>query len=100
MMKATPSTTAAAPHRHSGTPRKRGPDEPRTDAEIRAEVRRWECNCLLEELQVFGLKPPLGLQSALELFIEGRANRDQIQAYLDLHLSAPVSSLILEVQHA
>ena len=53
------------------------------DAQIRADVRAWEVKCLLEEFQVFGLEPPLGLKCALGLFIEGRATIDQVQTYLD-----------------
>jgi hypothetical protein len=100
MMKVTPSTTAAAPHRHNGTPRKAAPTEGRSksDAEIRADVRAWEVQCVLEELQVFGLEAPLGLKCAFGLFIEGRATIDQVQTYLNRHLAYPVSSL--EVPHA
>jgi hypothetical protein len=87
-------------HRHSGTRRKQGPDEPRTDEEIRTDVRRWEVRCLTEEIHAFGLRPPLGLRCVLDLFIDGRATHDQVQGYLDLHLAAPVSSLVLEVNHA
>jgi hypothetical protein len=100
MMKTTTSTaTTLARHRHNGTPRKATTtEEGKSDAEIRADVRAWEVQCVLEELQVFGLEAPLGLKCAFGLFIEGRATIDQVQTYLNRHLAYPVSSL--EVNHA
>lgn len=97
-MKSTASIATPVRHRHNGTPRKAAPTEQKSDAEIRADVRAWEVKCLLEEMQVFGLQPPVGLKCALGLFIEGRATIDQVQTYLNLHLAYPVSSL--EVNHA
>jgi hypothetical protein len=98
MMKSTAPIALPVLHRHNGTPRKTASAEEKSDAEIRADVRAWEVKCLLEEMQVFGLEPPLGLKCALGLFIEGRATIDQVQTYLDRHLAYPVSSL--EVSHA
>ena len=98
MMKSATSTAALSRHRHNGTPRKAAPTQEKSDAEIRADVRKWEVQCLLEELQVFGLEAPLGLKCALGLFIEGRATTDQVQTYLSRHLAYPISSL--EVNHA
>jgi hypothetical protein len=100
MMKANPATTPAARHRHNGTLQKAATTEerPKSDAQIRTDVRKWEVQCLLEELQVFGLEAPLGLKCALGLFIEGRATTAQIQTYLSRHLAKPVSSL--EINHA
>jgi hypothetical protein len=100
MMKTTTSTATPQRHRHNGTPRKAAATEerPKSAAQIRADVRKWEVKCLLEELQVFGLEAPLGLKCALGLFIEGRATTAQIQTYLNRHLAKPVSSL--EINHA
>lgn len=97
-MKSTASIGAPVRHRHNGTPRRAAATEEKSDAEIRADVRAWEVKCLLEELQVFGLEPPLGLKCALGFFIQGRATIDQVQTYLNRHLAYPVSSL--EVSHA
>jgi hypothetical protein len=97
MMKSA-TTAVSERHRHNGTPRRAAATEEKSDAEIRADVRAWEVKCLLEELQAFGLEPPLGLKCALALFIEGRATIDQVQTYLSRHLAYPVSSL--EIHHA
>jgi hypothetical protein len=63
MMKSTASIAIPVSYRHSGTPRKSTTTEEKSDAEIRADVRAWEVKCLLEEMQVFGLEPPLGLKA-------------------------------------
>ena len=97
-MKTPASIATPARHRHNGTPRRAAATEEKSEAQIRADVRAWEVKCLLEEFQVFGLEPPLGLKCALGLFIEGRATIDQVQTYLNRHLAYPVSSL--EVSHA
>ena len=85
-------TGTPAPHRHVAT-RDKSSKERKSDAEIRADVRAWEVQCLVEEMQVFGLRPPVGLQCALGLFISGRATTEQVQQYLNERLSDPVSSL-------
>ncbi len=95
---ATPALATPARHRHNGTPRKAAPAGEKSDAAIRADVRKWEVQCVLEELQAFGLEAPLGLKCAFALFIEGRATVDQVQTYLNRHLAYPISSL--EVNHA
>jgi hypothetical protein len=85
---------------HSGARAQQDRQVPLTDAEVKRASRAWEVNLMLEEMRDFGLRPPPGLTSALELFVDGAATVTAIQAYLDQQLSTPVSSLSLEVRHA
>jgi hypothetical protein len=100
MMTLNTHTADAPTHRHNGTPKKHARSKPLSDAEVRRAVRQWEVKVLLEEVHCFGLRPPPGLKSVLDLFIEGRVTQTEIQAYLDRQLAAPVSSLTLELHHA
>jgi hypothetical protein len=94
----TTQTAGAVAHRQSGTPKKRARKKPLSGAEVRRAVRKWEVQVLLEEVQCFGLRPPPGLKSVLDLFIDGRITQLEIQAYLDRQLALPVSSLTLDLE--
>jgi hypothetical protein len=100
MMTLNTHSADAPTHRHSATPKKRARNKPLSDAEVRRAVRAWEVKVLLEEVHCFGLRPPPGLKSVLDLFINGRVTQTEIQAYLDRQLASPVSSLNLELHHA
>ena len=96
-----PTTTAGGPaRRHGGTQAARRRKQPLTEEEVRQAVRAWEVKVLLEEVHAFGLRPPPGLRSVLDLFIAGQVTQTEIQAYLDKQLPLPVSSLSVEVHHA
>lgn len=71
---------------------------PMSREDINAEYRGFEVRRLIEEIRMLGLEPPLGLKCALALYIAGRATTEEVQGYLDLQLSDPVSSL--EACHA
>ncbi|HEU4458822.1 MAG TPA: hypothetical protein VFR90_06840 [Methylibium sp.] len=76
-----------------------------TDAEIvSAVLRATDVQCITEEMRFAGLTLPAGLRCAFDLFVDGLATLDQVQAYLDAHLSAPVASLsppqLSEFRHA
>jgi hypothetical protein len=100
MMTLITDTAGAPAHRHNDTPKKRACSKPLTDEEVSRAVRAWEVKLMLEEMHDFGLRPPRGLTTALDLFIDGRATVTAIQAYLDQQLSAPMSSLSVEIHHA
>jgi hypothetical protein len=100
MMNPNTLAAGATAHRHSGTRVKRTHDQPISEEEVRRAVRAWEVKVLLEEVHAFGLRPPPGLKSVLDLFIEGRVTQTEIQAWLDKQLPSPVSSLSVEVRHA
>lgn len=95
-------TTAGGPaaRRHNSAQAARGREQALTEEEARQAVRAWEVKVLLEEVYAFGLRPPPGLRSVLDLFIAGQVTQTEIQAYLDKQLPAPVSSLSVEVHHA
>jgi hypothetical protein len=99
MMSLTAQRAGATEHRHCDTPQDVEPGT-LTDEGVRRAVRQWEVKVLLEEVHAFGLRPPLGLRSLLDLFVEGEVTQTEIQAYLDQQLAAPVRSITLEVRHA
>jgi hypothetical protein len=96
-----PAGAMTPAYRHSGTPKTRSrSDRPLNAEERERAIRAWHVHLMVEEMNDFGLRPPRGLTTVLDLFVDGRAGLTAIQAYLDQQLAAPVSSLEVEVRHA